>query len=142
MENLFFLLDSDGDKIVINRPSDFAIFLEQNINKLFAEAAEETIWKFVNPSLLNTNPTNSSTDNSETTSSLIAEIRKIRHENIVCDICDKDVYGFRYKCLDCEEFDMCMDCEPKQIHMEHLILRIANPIEGEKNFHLTVTDPE
>ncbi|KAG4077003.1 hypothetical protein HA402_015990 [Bradysia odoriphaga] len=140
--------DSDGDKIVIAMPSDFALFLEQNINKIFAEeSSEETVWKSLNPSLLNTIPAAQTSNpvpaNTEAKQSIfIDEIRKIRHENILCDVCDKEVYGFRYKCLDCEEFDMCMDCAPKQIHMEHLVLRITNPIEGEKHFHLHVTDPE
>lgn len=70
------------------------------------------------------------------------EIRSIHHEGILCDVCDKDVYGFRYKCLDCEEFDICMDCQATQIHKEHLLLRITNPIDGEKNFELRVIPGE
>lgn len=124
---------------------DFTLFLEQNINKIFVEASEDTVWKSMNPSLLNTVPASVSPaqqSNSDTKTSYDDEIRNIRHTGILCDVCDKDVCGFRYKCLDCEEFDMCMDCEPKQIHMEHLLLRITNPIDGDKIFKLNVFDPE
>lgn len=125
-----FLADSDGDKIIITKPTDFELFLETNINKIFAETNEETVWKSLNQSLLNTAPLNADAK------SLIDEIRSIHHRGILCDVCDKDIYGFRYKCLDCDEFDMCMDCEPKQLHKEHLLLRITNPIDGDKNFEL------
>lgn len=139
------LTDSDGDKIAITRPSDFALFLEQNINKIFVEATEDTVFTSLNSSFLNTVPSAPTYPapfaNIESSSSAVTDdIRKIRHEGILCDVCDKEVFGFRFKCLDCEEFDMCMDCAPKQIHLEHLVLRIANPIEGEKHFHLHVTD--
>lgn len=148
-----FLADSDGDKITITKPTDFELFLEADINKIFAETNEETVWKTLNQSLLNTVPTATiaatitpttapSLSNYETQSVYTDEIRRIHHQGILCDVCDKDVYGFRYKCLDCDEFDMCMDCEPKQIHKEHLLLRITNPIDGEKNFELRVIPTE
>jgi len=132
--------DSDGDKISITKPSDFELFLEQNVNKIFAETNEETMRTPSNQSLQNSIPTVSTPpgfSNLEAkSSSVIEEIRRIHHDGILCDVCDKEVYGFRYKCLDCEEFDMCMDCEPKQIHKEHLLLRITNPIDGERNLRL------
>lgn len=130
-----FCTDSDGDKITITKASDFELFLEQNINKIFAETTEETVWKSLNESLVNTVPT-APTSNFDAKSQSTDEIRSIYHEGILCDVCDKDIYGFRYKCLDCEEFDMCMDCEPRQIHKEHLLLRITNPMDGERNLQL------
>jgi len=138
----YYYEDSDGDKVTLTNGSDFAIFLEQNINKIFAEINESTVWKSLNPSLLNTVTYAPPGTNVGAKSLYADEIRSIHHEGILCDVCDKDIYGFRYKCLDCEEFDMCMDCEPKQIHKEHLLLRITNPIDGEKNFHLQVLDNE
>lgn len=112
-----------------------------NINKIYAETNEGTVWKDLNPSLLNTLPT-PTPSTVDAKSLLTNEIRGIHHQGILCDVCDKDIYGFRYKCLDCDEFDMCMDCEPKQIHKEHLLLRITNPIDGEKNFELRVVPVE
>jgi len=38
----------------------------------------------------------------------------VKHPNIMCDVC-KNLVGdkTRYKCLDCENYDMCADCEAK-----------------------------
>lgn len=126
---LYFATDSDGDKITITKATDFELFLEQNISKMNVEVIEGTAWKSI--------PTESAAPPRSND-----EIRSIHHEGILCDVCDKDVYGFRYKCLDCEEFDMCMDCQTTQIHKEHLLLRITNPIDGEKNFELRVVPGE
>ncbi|KAJ6642353.1 Palmitoyltransferase ZDHHC15, partial [Pseudolycoriella hygida] len=74
--------NSDGDRIAVVKDSDFDIFLEQDINKIFAEAkAEASVWQPLNqsvPSVYND------------------EIRSIYHEGILCDICDKEIYGFRF----------------------------------------------
>lgn len=121
---------------------DFQLFLEQNLNKLFVEAKVDTVWKSLNPSFLSSAVPSAPPPSESHSTGGDGGIRSIRHMGILCDICDKDIYGFRYKCLDCEEFDMCMDCEPKQIHLEHLVLRITNPIEGDKIFKLNVYDPE
>lgn len=96
------------------------------------------MWKSFNQSLQNIVTTDPTLNNVDATS---LEIRSIQHEGILCDVCDKDIYGFRYKCLDCEEFDMCMDCEPMQIHNKHLLLRITNPLDGERNLELREADP-
>lgn len=58
------------------------------------------------------------------------DIRRYLHSGVVCDNCDKEIRGYRYKCLECADFDLCMECEPSN-HSQHLLLRIANPNDAE-----------
>merc|ERR1712013_685232 len=49
------------------------------------------------------------------------------HPGAMCDGCQGKVFGFRYKCLVCEDFDLCKDCEFSGVHPEHPMIRISNP---------------
>ncbi|XP_058446975.1 protein ref(2)P [Malaya genurostris] len=49
------------------------------------------------------------------------------HINIVCDVCDDTIRGHRYKCLQCFNYDLCMRCEAKYRHKDHLMVRIPTP---------------
>ena len=49
------------------------------------------------------------------------------HRGVVCDGCGWGVRGFHYKCLVCPDYDLCGDCEGKQFHPDHCMLRIASP---------------
>ena len=46
------------------------------------------------------------------------------HTGVTCDICEtKNMTGKRYKCLVCENFDICESCEQKDAHKEHPMIR-------------------
>ncbi|KAK5815341.1 hypothetical protein F5H01DRAFT_345557 [Linnemannia elongata] len=50
---------------------------------------------------------------------------------VVCDGCDSDIYGVRYKCGNCADYDLCGNCEalPQPIHdPTHIFLKIRKPI--------------
>jgi len=49
------------------------------------------------------------------------------HPGVTCDGCEKPVVGFRYKCVQCPDYDLCERCEAKRIHPEHNMMRIAAP---------------
>ncbi|KAF9987553.1 hypothetical protein BGZ75_000445 [Mortierella antarctica] len=50
---------------------------------------------------------------------------------VVCDGCNNDIYGVRYKCGNCPDYDLCGNCEalPEPIHdPSHVFLKIRKPI--------------
>jgi len=54
------------------------------------------------------------------------------HPGIVCDGCEKTpIVGPRYKCVVCDDFDLCGSCEAAGRHPGHNMIRISNP---EMNF--------
>ncbi|OWR47133.1 sequestosome-1 [Danaus plexippus plexippus] len=56
----------------------------------------------------------------------------VKHEGIVCDSCNDQIIGFRYKCVSCDNYDLCPKCEALETHPHHYMLRIPRPI---KFFH-------
>lgn len=50
------------------------------------------------------------------------------HFGVVCDNCEGSVIGIRYKCSVCPDFDLCEECNGKNVHKEHAMNKIARPI--------------
>lgn len=54
---------------------------------------------------------------------------RIRHEGIVCDICQKaPIVGIRYKCQQCDDFDLCSFCFQQNHHNYHNFSAYRRPI--------------
>ncbi|KAM9999693.1 hypothetical protein ACTFIZ_008162 [Dictyostelium cf. discoideum] len=54
----------------------------------------------------------------------------VEHVGITCDGCDCKVFGNRYKCTVCHDYDLCSECESRgdQVHpTSHPLLKIAQP---------------
>lgn len=51
----------------------------------------------------------------------------VLHANIVCDVCDETIRGHRYKCMQCFNYDLCMRCESRFRHKDHIMVRIPTP---------------
>lgn len=49
------------------------------------------------------------------------------HVGVVCDACNSSIYGIRYKCLVCADFDLCSSCEKKGEHVIHNMVTIKDP---------------
>lgn len=110
-----FNSDHDGDKITIFNTLDFEIFHDlMTINKVFLVPGSNT--------------SNTDTDEEESTLKN-PRAAKVRHLDIICDGCDAEVIGFRYKCLQCRDYDLCMRCEAKLVHDEHTMIRIPDSNE-------------
>lgn len=50
------------------------------------------------------------------------------HVGVTCDGCENKVKGFRYKCTQCFDFDLCSNCESKNTHpSDHEMICIKVP---------------
>eukprot|EP00123_Amoebidium_parasiticum_P009025 comp19170_c0_seq1/m.21866 comp19170_c0_seq1/g.21866 ORF comp19170_c0_seq1/g.21866 comp19170_c0_seq1/m.21866 type:complete len:671 (-) comp19170_c0_seq1:604-2616(-) len=51
------------------------------------------------------------------------------HLYVTCDVCNHGVFGVRYKCTVCADYDMCAPCEATSNHNpHHILLKILTPI--------------
>lgn len=55
------------------------------------------------------------------------EEEKVFHPGVVCDGCEQPIYGPRYKCVICPDYDLCFICEQRGIHPEHDKFKITHP---------------
>jgi len=58
----------------------------------------------------------------------------VQHPHVVCDGCDKAIFGARYKCMhpDCPDYDLCEKCEaaPFAVHPDnHPMLKTKVPLK-------------
>lgn len=49
------------------------------------------------------------------------------HPGVICDGCDGQIRGNRYKCLECDDYDLCETCMSRDQHPAHNLLRIVDP---------------
>ncbi|KFB46604.1 AGAP009928-PA-like protein [Anopheles sinensis] len=99
-----FWKDQDGDEISVVKEADFRSFLLATGSekvRLYVEANEETP---VDPGP--------------------------EHTGVLCDECEQGIVGHRYKCLMCVDYDLCMDCESKHRHKDHMMVRFPRSIKG------------
>lgn len=79
-------------------------------------------------------------DNASVSSDASTDSSKVCHEGITCNNCGEDIFGHRYNCIECEDFDLCMACEHKKApHSQHILVRYAQPedkVRSEKLFRL------
>lgn len=55
------------------------------------------------------------------------DINETYHEGVICDGCDRAIYGRRYKCVDCPDYDLCSTCEASGKHGSHMMIRLGSP---------------
>lgn len=70
----------------------------------------------------------------------------IVHPNIICDNCEVEIRGIRYKCNNCMDYDLCSVCEALPgIHKEeHSFVKFKRPVTRNRNdlvVHLDVDLP-
>uniref|UniRef100_A0A0R3RUE4 ZZ-type domain-containing protein n=1 Tax=Elaeophora elaphi TaxID=1147741 RepID=A0A0R3RUE4_9BILA len=49
------------------------------------------------------------------------------HPFVTCNRCDQPLYGIRYKCCVCDDYDLCEECEKDGTHPDHAMVRYATP---------------
>lgn len=100
---MFFLIDEDNDKIPLSTYEDFAIFTAQNksVKKLFVKVQD-----------MNTNTT---------------DCHYYPWQSMIyCNECERQIEGPIYKCLICDDYDLCNTCDKNAVHFEHPMLKIPS----------------
>ena len=65
---------------------------------------------------------------------------EITHYGIKCDNCEKEnIKGIRYKCMNCENYNLCSECESLNKHNpNHILIKIRKNIENEDELNLKI----
>merc|ERR1712029_256077 len=107
-----FWIDEDNDHVAIETDEELVIALQELNGPVYK-------LQVVKRNLVEIN----SDDNDNSAKNVSGEV----HPGVVCDGCDGQVKGFRYKCMVCPDYDLCGTCEAKNIHPGHNMIRIASP---------------
>jgi len=52
------------------------------------------------------------------------------HTGVTCDVCKQSIYGIRYKCVTCTDYDMCEKCEATKTHAaDHPLIKLRQPMD-------------
>nr|XP_040235302.2 protein ref(2)P [Anopheles coluzzii] len=126
----YYWIDDDGDEIRITTDDDYGSFLQAMANakarlyvvgKKTAPLVSTSIDKEEQP-VAQCEADGAPMQNAATDAMAGKDLPL--HPHVVCDVCDGDIIGHRYKCLTCHDFDICMNCEAKFRHKDHLMMRI------------------
>lgn len=109
---------------------DFGIFQDSNTTKLFVSIIDKEAAQEPNVIPSTSAPATAAPNANASAMNATDSIRRIRHANVICDGCECEIFGFRYKCLECADFDLCMDCEDK-MHSQHMMVRLTEPSDAE-----------
>ena len=58
------------------------------------------------------------------------------HTGVVCDGCEKSIYGKRYRCMECPDYDLCGSCEAQGKHNHHSMLKMTKPTSEHPCFNM------
>ncbi|XP_053664672.1 protein ref(2)P [Anopheles marshallii] len=128
---LYYWIDDDGDAIRITTDEDYQSFLLAMANvkaRLYVAAKNAAV---AETSLIKEEFTvQAELDDAPMLNDATGDAVSSRpvHQHAICDVCDGQIVGHRYKCLTCHDYDLCMGCEAKFRHKDHLMLRIPKPV--------------
>jgi hypothetical protein len=63
------------------------------------------------------------------------------HNNFYCDNCGKENFqGKRFICLECDDFDLCENCESKEVHIHNMVRTFTEISHKESNDYKILYD--
>jgi len=105
--------DEDGDSVTIGLDEELIIALTEMPGPLYKLVVN------VKSQKREENPKQGKSDSSS---------ENQIHPGVTCDSCEKQpIEGYRYKCVVCDDYDLCGSCEAAGRHPGHNMMRIANP---------------
>ncbi|XP_065357454.1 protein ref(2)P [Calliphora vicina] len=130
-----FWIDEDHDEIEIINQCDYEIFMTKRslrqhlqvapIGATAEEQPDGAPAAAATKASVTTTSTESATTNQATVPPAAGSYDFAVHEHVECDAClMAPIMGFRYKCIQCPNYDLCQNCESKHIHSEHMMVRM------------------
>lgn len=114
---IFFFCPSDeeNDKITLSSDDELVAAL------MYAKRKEDEPFRLYIQIVGGQKPTPAATES-------IGNCQGEIHFGVTCDGCQGGVRGFRYKCMQCPDFDLCGKCETAGQHPGHTIIRVSGPM--------------
>lgn len=113
-----YFIDEDGDEIDIVDQCDYEIFMNKRSERRHLQVAP------IIEGGANANVTDTGTGTGGTNDDPSCFVI---HERVECDGCSNaPIIGFRYKCIQCPNYDLCERCEAQHKHSEHMMVRMPN----------------
>lgn len=112
-----FLIDDEGDKVTISSDDELVAAL------MYVKRKDEEPFR-----LFLQTPGGVKLDADSTSTSSSSNNQGETHWGVTCDGCQGIVKGFRYKCFQCPDYDLCGQCESAGNHPGHLVLRVTGPL--------------
>uniref|UniRef100_A0A8D8AI84 Protein ref(2)P n=1 Tax=Culex pipiens TaxID=7175 RepID=A0A8D8AI84_CULPI len=141
----FFWIDDEKDEITIQNHADYFDYMDSNLGASASQKRRiyvKGVRKPAKPAQESQEESSSAEEPAavplrvgfvDATDTAVQPDNMPIHTNIVCDVCDETIRGHRYKCLQCFNYDLCMRCEAKFRHKDHLAVRIPTPEQGQRS---------
>lgn len=116
--SLSLFADADADEIEIVNQNDYEIFMSKCTQNMHMQIATISAEKEDAKPEPGTGTAHDSSPEKEASNFII-------HDGVQCDACEAHpIVGFRYKCVQCPNFDLCQGCEALHKHPDHLMVRM------------------
>ena len=118
--------DMEEEEEALNEAICMAIssrdYVEEDDEAMFESVRQRTVERVTSPVLQSSRPMNLISQKVFTGT---GNCQGIIHQGIICDGCKGTVKGFRYKCFQCPDYDLCGKCETAGLHPDHTFIRLT-----------------
>ncbi|XP_016962154.1 protein ref(2)P [Drosophila biarmipes] len=131
-----FWIDTDQDEIEIINQNDYEIFLAKCVDNMHVQVAPMA------PPVEEPKATKQETSSTNAGAPSVDDPSNFTiHDSVECDGCGlAPLIGFRYKCIQCSNFDLCQKCEAAHKHPEHMMIRMPTN-NGPSTIDAWITGP-
>ncbi|XP_016984798.2 protein ref(2)P [Drosophila rhopaloa] len=114
-----FWIDTDHDEIEIVNQNDYEIFMAKCEANMHVQVAPLVTVEEPKASQQQDSSANAGAPSVDDPSNFTI------HDSVECDGCGlAPIVGFRYKCIQCNNYDLCQKCEAAHKHPEHMMVRM------------------
>jgi len=121
--------DSDGDLVTLGSEAELqdALAVDPQLSKSGVFRIEVKV-KNAHDSLCSSSGSSSNNDSDSDDCGAGTGRNAQLHPGVVCDGCQHQLFGYRFKCVVCPDYDLCLRCETRGRHTLHDMLLIRKPL--------------